>query len=310
MDIKNMYGKSILIIALGISLATLVVACKSDKKTAEQPPQPVAPTAANQGDMQAEAEADPLRGTLVTGKVLEILNAGGYSYLNLDKGAEKVWVAVPAMNVKVGDQVSVVYSMLMLNFPSKTLNRTFEKLIFASSPVGEGAGGGAAPAGHPSPNWGGQPGGSAKSGDSSFSAALKSEGVTSSPGQPGTPPVAMGSSKAVVPLSEIKVDKAKGENAFTVAELFAKAGSLNGKKIMVKGKVVKVSPNIMGKNWIHVQDGSGNQADKTHDLVITSSEIPDKGEVVTVKGVLTANKDFGSGYKYAALVEDANFTRK
>lgn len=307
MDIKNMYGKSILIVALGISLATLVVSCKGDKKTAEQPPPPAAPTAAHQGE-QGQAEADPLRGTLITGKVTEILNAGGYSYLNLDKGTEKVWVAVPALNVKVGDQVSVVYSMLMTNFSSKTLNRTFEKLIFASSPAGEG---GAIPAGGGSPNWGGQPGGPAKGGDSSFSAALKSEGaIQQQTGQPGMPPVAMGSSKAVVPLTEIKVDKAKGENAFTVAELFAKAGSLHGKKVMVKGKVVKVSPSIMGKNWIHVQDGSGNQANKTHDLVITSSEMPDKGEVVTVKGVLSANKDFGSGYKYEALVEEATFARK
>lgn len=300
MNMKSMNGKFFLNLILALGIAALIGACSGDKKPAQQAQAPATPS---QGEAQPPGDNDPNRGTIITGKVVETLSAGGYSYLNLDKGTEKVWVAIPAANAKVGDQVSVVYSMLMTNFTSKTLNRTFDKLIFASSQAGPGG----APAG--SPNWG-SPEGQAKGGDSSFSSALKSEGVTQ-PGKEGMPPVALGSSKAVVPLSEaIKVDKAKGENAFTVAELFAKASSLNGKKIMVKGKVVKVSPSIMGKNWVHLQDGSGNPANKTHDLVITTSEIPDKGEVVTVKGQLAANKDFGSGYQYAALVEDATFSRK
>lgn len=303
MNMKSMRGKLLINLFLGLGIAALLVSCSGEKKPAQQAQ---APTAPGQGEMQAQGgDNDPNRGSIITGKVLEILNAGGYSYLNLDKGTEKVWVAVPAVNVKVGDQASVVYSMLMTNFNSKTLNRTFDKLIFATSQADQG---GAAPTSG-SPSWGGQPADHAKGGDKSFSTALKSEGVAQ-PGKDGMPPVALGSSKAVVPLTEIKVDKAKGENAFTVAEIFAKAGSLNGKKVMVKGKVVKVSPGIMGKNWIHLQDGSGNPANKTHDLVITTAEVPDKGEIVTAKGQLAANKDFGAGYQYAALVEDATFSRK
>jgi hypothetical protein len=70
---------------------------------------------------------------------------------------------------------------------------------------------------------------------------------------------------------------------------------------------MKVSPRIMGRNWIHLQDGTGNPDNKTHDLVVTTSQDPDADwDIITVEGVLAANKDFGSGYTYDAIIEDAN----
>ena len=102
---------------------------------------------------------------------------------------------------------------------------------------------------------------------------------------------------------KIKVDKASGANAYTVAEAFAKRNTLNGKQIVVKGQVVKVSTGIMDRNWIHLQDGSGSEKQKTHDLVVTSSESPEVGTVVTMSGTLTKDKDFGGGYKYNAIIE-------
>ena len=64
----------------------------------------------------------------------------------------------------------------------------------------------------------------------------------------------------------------------------------------------------MGKNWIHIQDGTGDPQKNTHDLVVTTDGMAEKGEVVTIEGVVAANKDFGSGYKYEVIIEDAKVT--
>ena len=77
--------------------------------------------------------------------------------------------------------------------------------------------------------------------------------------------------------------------------------------VVVRGKVVKVSPRIMGRNWVHLQDGTGNPDDNTHDLVVTTALDPEADwDIITMEGVLTANKDFGSGYSYSVIIEDAN----
>jgi hypothetical protein len=73
---------------------------------------------------------------------------------------------------------------------------------------------------------------------------------------------------------------------------------------------VKYNPKIMGKNWIHLQDGSGDPSKGTHDITVTSQNSVAVGDVVTAKGVLRADKDFGSGYTYALIVEDAKVVKK
>lgn len=118
-----------------------------------------------------------------------------------------------------------------------------------------------------------------------------------------------GSAAARAPFTEVKVEKAKGENAYTVAEIFAKNKELNGKMVRVRGKVVRYHAAIMGRNWIHIQDGSGDPLKNTHDLVATSSETAKVGEVITVEGKLAANKDFGAGYTYSAIIEGAKLIK-
>lgn len=108
---------------------------------------------------------------------------------------------------------------------------------------------------------------------------------------------------------DIKVPKAVGANARTVGEIMAKPGDVKDKPVLVRGKVVKFSGGIMGRNWIHLRDGSGAAADKTNDLVITTTEQAKVGDVVTAKGVVRVDKDFGAGYVYKALVEDAVLQR-
>jgi len=114
-----------------------------------------------------------------------------------------------------------------------------------------------------------------------------------------------GGAKAQAAAEQIKVEKAKGADAVTVSEAYEKAVKLDKKTVVVRGKVVKVSKGIMGKNWVHLRDGSGEAGKGTNNLVFTTQDDPKVGDVVTAKGTLYKDKDFGSGYKYAVIVEEA-----
>ncbi len=109
----------------------------------------------------------------------------------------------------------------------------------------------------------------------------------------------------VVDSSPIKVPKATGANARTVAEVMTKPAALKDKPVQVRGKVVKFNGGIMGKNWIHLRDGTGSAADGTDDILVTTAAVAKLGDVVTVSGVVHTDKDFGSGYSYKVLIEDA-----
>jgi len=91
----------------------------------------------------------------------------------------------------------------------------------------------------------------------------------------------------------------------TLADIFKNKEKLQNKLIRVKGKVVKINPNIMNRNWIHIQDGTSYQG--FSDLAITSTEDVDfnLGDNITFQGILILNKDFGSGYRYDFLLENA-----
>jgi ABC-type Fe3+-hydroxamate transport system substrate-binding protein len=96
----------------------------------------------------------------------------------------------------------------------------------------------------------------------------------------------------------------KVEGGKTVAEVYADKDKLAGQKVSVRGKVVKTVHDVMGKNWVHVRDGSG--AEGANDLTITTkAELPQVGDLVLIDGTVAANKDFGMGYMYPVMVEDA-----
>lgn len=203
------------------------------------------------------------------GKVLQTINSGGYTYVELrKKSGEKIWLAVPAAAIAIGSQQTFNPGMVMTNFESKTLKRTFDQIVFT---------------------------------ELASSAKAGKEGKKISGKSPG-------SSGTVSPDVKVKVKKATGKNAYTIAELYKYKGKLDKKKIVVRGKVVKVSSNIMDKNWVHLRDGSGSHAKGDFNLVVTSKSIPAEGETILVKGTLYKNKDFGSGYKYDVIVENAEFS--
>jgi hypothetical protein len=263
--------------------------------------------AAFSSNVQASDTTEPASaatGQSLTGKVLETMDSGGYTYLKVDTGLSQPWVAIPQAQVKVGETVTYQPGMVMNNFASKSLNRTFESIVFSSGLVGaagpHGGSGGGMMGGMQNPNGAKAPQG----GDDSFASAVQAEGGTPAAAQPQVAGSG-GSVGAMAPFTELKVEKASGDNAYSVSEIFAKTEALNGKTVRIQGKVVKFSPMIMGRNWIHLQDGTGDPMANTHDLVVTTSEEVKTDDIITIEGVLAANKDFGAGYKYVAIVEEA-----
>ncbi len=193
----------------------------------------------------------------VSGKVVETMNSGGYTYALVKKGGTKIWVALPQSAIAVGSEIVCQPGMEMSNFKSASLNRSFESIVFSAglAPVG--------PVAAPAPT----------------ASSAPSEAIT--------------------------VSKAEGANGQTVGEIFEKKDALADKPVAVHGKVVKVSRNIMGKNWLHLQDGTGNQTTGTNDLVVTTDSLPEVGKVVTIKGNLSRDRDFGAGYRYGVIIENA-----
>lgn len=102
-----------------------------------------------------------------------------------------------------------------------------------------------------------------------------------------------------------KVAKATGPDAKTVAEVVKGKSSLKDKPVLVRAQVVKVTSGILGKNWLHVQDGSGSAADGSNDLIVTTKDTVAVGDVVSAKGTVRTDVNVGSGYAYAVLIEDA-----
>ena len=89
----------------------------------------------------------------------------------------------------------------------------------------------------------------------------------------------------------------------SIAEVWARRKSRAGTVVVVRGKVVKYNANILGKNWLHIQDGTGSAG--SNDLLVTTTAQAKRGDTVLIEGKVALKKDFGSGYKYELLVEDA-----
>ncbi|MFO7610312.1 MAG: nucleotide-binding protein [Candidatus Krumholzibacteriia bacterium] len=273
-----------LTITLVLAGALLVLAgCSKNDDAARQ--------GAQQGDQQAAPATQPAAsgtaGETWHGNVLETMDAASYTYALLDVGGEQVWVAGPQTTVAVGDHVHVGAGMAMPDFESKALGRTFDVIYFVGA-IEQGDHGGQ-PAATPQDHPGG---------------AMPQD----HPG--GTMPSGMGAgndpTSHTTTARETVEGVAKADGGQTVAEIFIDAASLKDKTVKVRGRVVKFSPNIMGTNWIHLQDGTG--AEGTHDLTVTSATAVKVGDVVLVEGPLSVDRDFGAGYRYPVIVENATVT--
>lgn len=124
--------------------------------------------------------------------------------------------------------------------------------------------------------------------------------------QLGAPHGAAPATPAKPPAAKIaKIAKAVGPDARTVAEVVGGKAALKGKTVLVRGQVVKVSLGILGKNWLHLQDGSGSATDGTNDILVTTKDNAAVGDIVSARGTVRTDVTVGAGYAYAVLVEDA-----
>jgi hypothetical protein len=220
--------------------------------------------------------APPLKG-----EVLEVKDVPGYTYLRLKTAAGETWAAVTTAGVKTGTTVSIVNPTTMQNFQSKVLNRQFDRIVFGSL---DGPAAGAA------------------------SMALKGAPTTAAV-SPDLQMRPMAPATAAPAPVVAKLAKASGPEGRSVAEVVQTRTALKDKTVLVRGQVVKVNAGIMGKNWLHLQDGSGSAKDGSNDVLVTSSELAKVGDIVQARGTVRTDVTLGQGYAYAVLIEGATLRK-
>ncbi|TNF36866.1 MAG: nucleotide-binding protein [Deltaproteobacteria bacterium] len=277
---------ALILLAIGL----VVPACGKGEEAPAPTPPPAAVAPAAQANAAPAAKPATLEGT-----VAERVDASQYSYLKLTTTDGEVWAAVPQANIENGAKVTVLEPMLMTNFESKALGRTFEKVYFGrlTDQADPMAGKGMMAGKNPHGAMGGDPHGGAMPGNPAGAGAVDDAMAAHS--------------KPATVVADVKVEKAPG--GLDIGEVWAQRAELAGKPVTIRGKVVKYNANILGKNWIHIQDGSGDPAAATHDLTITSKDTATVGDVVTITGTLQVDQDFGAGYAYKTIVQDATITQ-
>jgi hypothetical protein len=235
----------------GLSVFLLYHSQPEKQESMTQAPMTAAP-------MTGDHQHPGMGGAVYSGKVVETMDAGGYTYIHVDSGHDKVWAAGPLTEVAVGEQVSFLMGMEMNDFTSDALKRTFDSIYFVPS-IDHGAGEMPPPSPH---------------------------------------------ARVAVPVHEMNYSGIEvPDGGMRIASVYGSKKDLAGRKVVVRGKVVKFTPGVMKKNWIHLRDGSG--AEGTNDLAVTTDAMVEVGDVVVVEGKLGVDKDFGFGYSYPVIVEDA-----
>lgn len=202
----------------------------------------------------------------VSVKVKAVEQVPNYTYLLVKGKGPTYWIAVTSTEIAVGESLSYTGGMLMENFYSKELDKTFEKVIFLDGVDGS------APA-----------------------------AMGSMPAMPGT------STGADVKTDRLEIKVEAEEGIVTIGELYANPGAYEGKTIRVKGEVAKYNPGIMERNWVHLQDGTDFEG--KYDLTVTSLESFQVGQVPVIEGIFAMNRDFGYGYSYEILLEEATIVK-
>ena len=277
------------LLTLSITAALLAGCGQKQQQTAEAPKPatntvapaqlpPGHPEVASATAPAAAAPVAPVATNQLRGKLLESMDAAGYTYLRIKTDAGEQWAAVRETKVKKGDVVTVNAQMTMNGFESKTLKRKFDSIVFGTMAGANGA----PPA--------------------SMASAAAAQPASN---MMGTATQHMTGGAANV--GDVKVDKAP--NGKTVAETYAAKDELKDKPVVIRGKVVKFLSGIMGKNWLHLRDGSGSGDKGDNDITVTTNDVVAVGEVVTVSGTVRVEKDFGAGYRYPVIVEEAKVTK-
>ena len=193
--------------------------------------------------------------------VEEKIDASGYNYLKVNENGNSYWIAVNSMDINPGEYVIFSQAMVMKNFKSESLDRTFETILFVDD--------------------------ASKSGSKE---ELKSPHQNIAKGR------------------DVSINISPLKGGYTVDQIYQKKDDLQFKTVKVRGQVVKINENIMGTNWIHIQDGTGSEG--THDLMVTSSQSVPVGATIVAEGKVIKDRDFGSGYFYNVLLENSKITQE
>jgi hypothetical protein len=232
-----------------------------------------------------------VQNTVLKGTVIENKDVKNYTYLHLKDATGQIWAAIPKTPVEAGKEIAISNIIVMAGFHSKTFDKTFDIILFAvpSEPTR------VCPIPH-----GEMPGG------------MTSEmppGMPASIPHGSMPELGMGADKPKASPQNIKVGKATGKDAYTIEEIYANKKQLSQKPVTVRAKVVKFLPQIMGKNWMHIQDGTGSEENKNYDITVSTLETADIGDEVIVHGTLDVDKDFGAMCAFAVIIEEASMTK-
>jgi hypothetical protein len=202
-------------------------------------------------------------------KVEEVIQTSQYTYLKVSENGVETWIAVTRMEAVAGETYYFDKAMEMTNFKSKELNRTFESILFVQE--------------------------------------ISKQPVAASTMQAPEMPGAATHTGKIPDGKKDRISVSPAQGSVSIEDLFKNRANYSGKVIKVKGQVVKINEQVMGKNWIHIQDGSGSADD--FDLTITTLDGCKMDEVVTFEGVISLKKDFTHGYFYEVIMEDARLIK-
>jgi hypothetical protein len=206
--------------------------------------------------------------------VQEVIQVSNYTYLRVQpKDAAEFWAAVTKTDVAKGAVVSFDGAELMTNFESKELERVFDQIYFGRLVSGQN-----------SPHAEGE-----------FAPPTKEEGEAAR----------RAASMVAEDIPILQGNKAEGPLGRRVEEIHQQLENLDGKKVRVRGTVVKLTRKVMGTNFLHIRDGSGDSAKETHDLVLkVAEEPPGLGNAALFEGTVASSVDLGAGYSYPVLIEE------
>ncbi len=224
------------------------------------------------GNQQPKVEyaLDPNNTAII---VSEVLQSPMYNYVQGKIDGKETWIAVTADEVETGKTYYFSEMLEMTDFHSKELDRTFDLILFV---------------------------GNLSSRPIPVTAAIQHDHQHENR-------QSMQQSKGAPHPSRQEVTIKPVEGSISLQELWEKRKSLAGKVVKVTGQVAKFNPAIMGRNWLHIQDGTGSE--EFFDLTITTLDLAEVGDVVVVEGTVVLNKDLGSGYFYDILLEETKVTR-
>lgn len=240
-----------------------VITAKSEDNPTEAPSSGIFSEVENENNSPATENNGSFTDNLHKVVIQEILPAIRYNYLRVTEGGQEHWIAVRKQEVEIGGTYFYRNGLLKTNFESKEYNRVFERIFLVSSLVPEVHGGNG----------------------TSLGSVITSDTENA--------PI-----KQDIPTHTEEIVQHKG--SIKIADLVANPQSYEGKTVQLTGKCVKINPNIMQRNWIHLRDGSKDD----FDLVITSNTFVAEGTVVTIKAKVVLNKDFGAGYRYDLILEE------